>query len=166
MDLVKEDGTNPTGANTYADDADLVAYAADRGIELPATEEERKVLLIKAMDYLETLDSRFLGYRTLGLDQPLSWPRESVYFGSYYLENNAIPVDLVKVQCVIAVAAMTIDLFPTASGLARTTTRETVGPLTVEYSSTEASMRPIITQANSLLNTLFGFTGQLRVVRG
>jgi hypothetical protein len=167
MNLIKEDGTGVPDANTYADDADLTAYAADRGITLPATADERKVLLFKAMDYLETLDARFLGARTAST-QSLLWPRTGVYIYNDLLADTAIPSQLVKAQVVIAIAAQTIDLFPTAAGAARMATRQTVGPITVEYSAQglEKTLRPVITQANALLNTLFGeSSGILRVVR-
>jgi hypothetical protein len=168
MPLVKEDGTGVSGANTYADAADMVAYAAERGIEIPVATEDQEKLLVRAMDYLETLDARFLGYRTAD-DQLLSWPRWGVYFNGRLFSYEAIPPELVKAQVVIAIAAQTIDLFPTASGEAHTATRKTVGPITVEYAwgqQVSATLRPVISQADALLGYLTGSTGQLRVIRG
>lgn len=168
MPLVKEDGTGVDGANTYADAADLAAFATARGMTIPAGTPEREVLLVKAMDFLETLDHRYQGYRSFE-DQPLSWPRYPVYIDGVAYDNNVIPATLVKAQSVIAVAAQTIDLFPNAPGIARLKTHTTVGPITIEYSNESASktLMPIISQANALLNILFGIEGSgiLRVVR-
>lgn len=168
MTLIKETGAGVPNANTYADDTDLTTYAADRGITLPVTQPEREALLLRAMDYLETLGSRYLGYRVEG--QVLQWPRLGVYFDGYLFPATSIPDTLVKVQVVIAIAAQTIELFPATSGVARVATRQTVGPITVEYSAQGASksLKPIITQAEALLNILAGSAGtggQLWVVR-
>lgn len=168
MPLVKETGAGVPGANTYADAADLAAFAAARGITIPADAAAQEILLTKAMDFLETLDPRYQGYRSF-VGQSLSWPRYPVYLEDSWIDNNIIPPALVKAQCVIAVAAQTVDLFPNASGVARLKTHTTVGPITIEYSSQDAekNLRPIITQANALLNILFGLDGgaTLRVVR-
>lgn len=167
MALVKETGAGVPNANTYADDADFTAWAADRGIAIPSDATEREHLLIKAMDYLETLGVRYLGYRPQG--QVLQWPRMGVVLYGYDYPDDTIPLELTKAQVIIAAAAQTIDLFPNASGVARVATHTTVGPITIEYSSADAekTLRPIITQANALLNVLFGIgSGQLRVVRG
>jgi len=167
MALVKETGAGVPNANTYADDADFTAWAEARGITIPATVDDREKLLVRAMDYLETLGSRYLGYRPQG--QVLQWPRTNVTLYGYDFPTDSIPPELVKAQVVIAAAAQTIELFPNASGMARVATHTTVGPITIEYSSADAerSLRPIITQANALLQVLFGTSaGQLRVIRG
>ncbi len=52
MAIVVEDGTQVAGANSYVSESDLTTYASDRGVALSETES---VLIIKAMDYLNTL---------------------------------------------------------------------------------------------------------------
>jgi hypothetical protein len=48
--LIIEDGTGKTTAQSYASEAELAAYAAERGITIAGTDTQ---LLLKAMDYLE-----------------------------------------------------------------------------------------------------------------
>lgn len=168
MALIKEDGSIVPNANTYATDDDLTAYAAARAITLPATPELREPLLIKAMDYLETLDAQFMGSRKMGYDQPLLWPRTGVYLYGALFAHTQIPPELVKAQIVIAIASQSIEIFPNAPGVARLATRKTVGPITVEYSEQGAaeSLNPVISQADALLDILFGTaSGQMWVTR-
>ncbi len=167
MSLIVETGAIVPGANSYVDDATFTAYAEARGITLPATPEEREVLLIKAMDYLETLDTRYQGYRVQGIEQPLLWPRAGVVFSGAAYSDDAIPAELKKAQMVLAIAAQTIDLLPNVTGSAQIVTRKTVGPITFEYAPGKPAdtIRPIVSQANALLGILFGTSGQLRVVR-
>lgn len=168
MALIKEDGTGVPNADTYADVSDLIAYAAKRGITLPEDDADKEILLVKAMDYLQSLDLHYMGYRVNGVDQTLLWPRSGVYFNGTLFGDDKIPAELVKVQLVLAVAAKDINFFPNASGIARVASRKTIGPITIEYKDggQGEALRPIITEAEALLQILFGFTGQLRVIRG
>ena len=52
MALIIEDGTVVAGANSFATDAELQAYAAVRQVSLPAAQAEREALLITAIDYI------------------------------------------------------------------------------------------------------------------
>jgi hypothetical protein len=168
--LIVEDGTGVANADSYASAADLVQYATKRGITIPPDEADQEILLVKAMDYLQSLDLYYMGYRTNGVIQRLLWPRTNVYFNNVLFGDDKIPPELVKVQLILAVAAQTIELFPNASGVARLASRKTVGPITVEYDTqadADATLRPIISEADALLNILFGnVVGQMRVVRG
>lgn len=158
MTITVEDGTNVPDANSYVSVEELTAYAADRGIVLPADDAAKEVLLIKAMDYLEMADHDFMGVRSF-TDQPLSWPRIS------YSMDLGIPKELKKAQMVLAVAAMTVDLTPVSRGLAGKKVK--VGPIEVEKPG-ESVARPRVPQAESLLRYLYGSSigaGQLRVVR-
>lgn len=159
--ITVEDGTNIPGANSYVSVADLVTHAAERGITLPVDAPSQEVLLVKAMDYLELMSSDWMGSPTF-TDQPLDWPR------TYYSTALGIPPELKKAQMVLAVAAMTIDLTPVSSGSSRSAKRQTVGPITVEYTSSSGTSYPSVPQANLLLSFLKGAAlgpGQLRVVR-
>jgi len=90
-------GTNPA-ANSYVSAADLTAYATARGITLTADED---ILLIKAMDYIESLN--YQGLKLLR-DQPLSWPRAYVWIDSYYFPVEQIPPQLKNGQMQTAIA--------------------------------------------------------------
>lgn len=161
MTIIVEDGTNVADANSYVSVADLVAYAEERGIELPVDPAEQEVLLIKAMDYLESFETRFPGVRAY-TGQMLAWPR----YGAGYNYFPAMPDRLRKAQLVAAVAAMEVDLLPVSAAATANATRKTVGPITVEYSS-QASRHPSIPELSAIMNELFGTpNGQLKVVRG
>ena len=58
------------GTNSYATELELTTYASDRGITITAA--DKTVLLIKAMDYLET--RQFIGTKTV-YNQALQFPR-------------------------------------------------------------------------------------------
>ena len=51
-DLIIEDGSGVTDANSYADIAYLDKYATDRGFAIPSEETDKQVFLIRAFDYL------------------------------------------------------------------------------------------------------------------
>lgn len=160
MALVIEDGTNIPGANSYATVAELTEYAAARKITLPTEDEDKEVLLVKAMDYLNTLAMRWRGYPTFD-DQALAWPR------TYARKDLGVPADLKTAQIIAAIAAQTIDLMPVQSGTQRNATRKTVGPITVQYQNTGSSYGvPRIPQLDAILRPMFaGGLGSVPVVR-
>lgn len=108
MSLIVEDGTGVANANSYVSVADFKTYALARKITVPSATDDCEALLIKAMDYLEII--RFRG--VLKLDaQPLQWPRTTVDCWNMIMPV-AFSINLAKAQCVLAVAAQTIDLLP------------------------------------------------------
>lgn len=118
MALTKETGAIVAGANTYVDDAEFTAYAAARAVTLPATSAEREVLLIKAKDYLERYDARFVGER-VQRDQPLSWPRQYVTIQGWDWLSSEIPyhVKNAQLQLAVEVAEGVDHLNPTTNAL-------------------------------------------------
>ena len=76
--IIVEDGSVVAGANSYVTEAELTTYAADRGITLTAATD---VLLIKAMDYIESLS--FIGTK-FSEGQSLQWPRSNVYIDGFW----------------------------------------------------------------------------------
>jgi len=123
--IVVETGSGSTTANSYASEAELATYASDRGLTVTGT---AAVLLIRAMDYIESKD--FLG--TKGTEaQALMWPRYGVMVNNYYIENNEIPQLLkdAQMETAIAVGAGVDPL----DNQARETVKEKVGSLEVEY---------------------------------
>ena len=100
MSIIVEEGTGTNlAANSYVSEAELVAYAAARGITLTVSAEQ---LLIKAMDYIESLS--YISEKK-NCKQPLQWPRCFSYY-SYnccsYLEG--IPKELKAGQMEAAIA--------------------------------------------------------------
>jgi len=53
MGIIIEDGTGIKSANAYGTFADFVAYFADRGVTITATQAASEIALIKATDFIE-----------------------------------------------------------------------------------------------------------------
>lgn len=150
MTIVVEDGSIVTNSNSYVSEAELTAYASARGITLVGDEEE---LLIKAMDYIESLS--FIGIK-FTRDQSLQWPRVDVVIDGYYVDADTIPQELKNGQMAVALA---IDEGNSPlSNVERKTIRERVGEIEVEYS--EGSSSTIISRSiNAALSKLIAGGG-------
>ena len=158
--IVVEDGTGLIISNSYVSAADLATYAADRGVTLSGTPA---VLLIQAMDYIESL--LFIGYK-LTQTQALQWPRGDVYIDGYYESSDEIPQLLIDALCEFVIG---IDggVNPLANQ-GRETIREKIGEIEIEYSSGSRS-ETYLTAAHTKINKLVkSFGGGLfaRVTRG
>ena len=160
MAIIVEDGTVVPNANSYVTEAELTTYAADRGVTLTGTPA---VLLINAMDYLESL--HYIGYKFIE-EQPLQWPRDEVYIDTYYIERTTIPKELKNGQMAVA---LSIDA---GNGpletLDRNVKREKADVVEIEYMD-NAPPEAIVRTINAALRKLLapgGFGGSsFRVVR-
>lgn len=162
MTIIVEDGTIVSGANSYASEAELSAFAAARNITLSG-DYTTEQLLITAMDYIESL--YYKGVK-LTYDQPLQWPRADVYIDGYYNSVDNIPKELKNglMQAAIAVDSGNNPLQVEP----RKTVREKVGELEVEY-ATGASSVVIDTKILSFLSKLLdggSGAGQVNVGKG
>jgi hypothetical protein len=95
--MIVEDGTGEVeGANSYVDVADFKAYWDDRGFDYSSFADALiEQALVRATQYVETRFGRlFIGYRLLGQDQPLSWPRSYAYLYGELLEG--LPLLLIQ----------------------------------------------------------------------
>lgn len=166
MALIIEDGSGVANADSFSTVAEARAYASARGVTLPVDDLEVEVLLRKAADFIEALESQLKGSRVLS-SQALAWPREGVYIFDDIepLVSSEIPALLKKAQNQLAIDAVTFDLQPTGTG--RETIREKVDVIEVEYSSSgSGTIKPQFTKALSILEPFFisgGFT--LRTLR-
>jgi len=153
MALIIEDGSIVANADSYVTVAEFRAYATKRGVTtLPVDDADCEPLLIRAMDYLATLEDRFKGCR-VSADQMLSWPRKNVYiFGNLY-PYTSIPPQLKAGQCILAMAAMTIELQPTVDPSNANIKRDKTGPLETEFfgPGDGAYSQPIITAAETAM---------------
>ena len=148
--IIIEDGTVVPGANSYVTEAELTTYAADRGITLTAATD---VLLIKAMDYIESL--AFIGDKS-SEGQALQWPRNSVYIDGYYVESTTIPAALKTGQIATALAINSEDS-PLAT-VERATKREKVDVIEVEYMDSAAA-QPIVKTINAAMRKILAGGG-------
>jgi len=139
MAIIVEDGSIVTNANSYVSEAELAAYVAARNITLTGT---AAVLLIQAMDYIESL--QFQGIKTTR-DQGLQFPRAYVEIDGYILDSHTIPKELKNglMQTAIAIDEGNDPLAP----LTQKVKLEKVDVIEVEYmdgSSSQITPRAII----------------------
>ncbi len=156
MSIVTEDGTGLSGANSYASEAELTAYADDRGIVLSGLESE---LLLNAMDYLESLN--FIGTKKTK-DQPLQWPRDGVNIDGFDYPSTELPGQLKAGQLAVAVA---IDEGNgPLSTVARGVKSEKADVVEIEYQDNAADTA-IVRTINAALKKLLVGGGGFRVIR-
>lgn len=165
MPLTIEDGTIVSGANSFATVAQARAYALLRGTTLSATDSVVEVLLVKAMDYLVHLESRFQGTR-VSRTQELPFPRSGVVLLEEELADTEMPSELVKAQCALVIEALTKELLP--AGDTRIVKSKKVDVLETVYQDTsEKSPVPSFPRVEAILAPLFENGGgfELNVVR-
>jgi len=145
MAIVVETGAGLTNSNSYVTEAEVTAYASDRGVTLTETVS---VLIYKAMDYLQTLD--YIGTK-YSEEQALLWPRDGVYIDGYYIERSTIPQELKNGQMLLC---MSIDAgVDPMTSLTRATKKEKLDTLEVEYMD-NAATRTLITSVDNTLKKL------------
>ena len=103
MTLIIEDGTIVTGANSYVTDGEYTTYATARGITVGVDVTAREIELILAMDYVEGHREEFKGDKEQR-DQPVQWPRVSVWIDGFPLDASTIPQELKSAQIEAAIA--------------------------------------------------------------
>lgn len=134
MALIIEDGSNVANANSFATVAECRAYAEARGLDLPVDDTDVEPLLVKAADYINSLEEKFQGYRYFyDVGQALSFPRENIYIHGRYV-GGEIPEELKNAQCQFAVDANENDLL--APGTGREVIEKKIGPLTTKWNPT------------------------------
>lgn len=112
--LIIEDGIGRADAESYATAEELAMYAQKRGVTVPADDDEREVLLVKAMDKLGEYDARWLGCRASST-QALAWPRKDVWLNGSRFPANTIPRELQYAQLAFAIEAISNDLQKTVT---------------------------------------------------
>ncbi len=165
MALIVEDGSGVAGANSYASVAEVRAWAGVRGLTLPATDGAVEILVVKAMDFLESFRARFTGSKA-DAAQALQWPRTGATLDGVLLEDDVIPAELKSALFQLTVDAQTLDLQPTGTG--REVLREKVDVIETEYAERgSGTVLPQFTKALAFLQPLLSSSGAfgLRTVR-
>jgi hypothetical protein len=164
MPLVIEDGSNVDGANSYATRAEIIAYAALRGVTI-ADADASDVFGIKAMDYIESQD--FKGtptYGVVGVEQFTQFPRDNISIGCVALASDEIPVAIVQAQCEAAtLVSQGIELNVNRSADDQAIKRDKTGPLETEYFEPPA-YSPTTPRLDALLKPFIVHVG-LQVIR-
>lgn len=163
MAIVVETGAIVTSANSYVSRADVIAYAAARGVTLADT-TATDALILQATDYLESLADRYIGER-YSRDQALCWPRSGVVIEGYSWDYDEIPRQLIAAQCALVVEINAGDDPFNATAKKGPITEETVsGAVTVRYASATSSKVSKDSNSRTLINLLLVRSG-LTVVR-
>jgi hypothetical protein len=169
MALVVEDGTIVVGANSYVTIETARAYATSRGLSLSAIDSVVEAQLVLAMDYLESLRSKYKGAKTdVVTPQALQWPRSEVVIDGEDFGANSIPQELQDAQCRLAIEQEAgIELFPSQGEEGKFIVREKIGPLSTEYSEKVVGrIQPVLTAVSSLLAPLLKEGGlSLKAIR-
>lgn len=138
---------NSSEFNSYATVEDLEKFANDRGIDLP---ENKEVLLIKAMDYLNGLD--WVGKKAKP-DQTLPFPRKDIVLDDYLLPSGVIPIQLIVAQCMLAIEAISGDLLSSIRE-APIKSEAIAGAMTITYAVEETGFKPQYTAVMAILRDL------------
>lgn len=163
MALVIEDGTQVTGAQSYATAAQLRAYALLRGVALSVSDSVLEPFLIKAMDYLESKRNQYQGIRVAST-QALQFPRAGVTIDGWTVEDDEIPQILLDAQCALAMeVADGNDLMPTkladSSGAVVREKLEGLGEVQYSDNASGRLFRPMFDKAEQLLAPLYAPSG-------
>lgn len=174
MPLIVEDGTARADAESYSSVAEATAYHAARGNAAWAAladDTVREQLLRKATEYMQqAYRNRWASFRVTST-QALDWPRAYVPIpdapygygsSSAYVPNNIVPVEVKRACAELALTASTGAL---AADLDRTTKREVVGPIEVEYDTTSPEYKRYRAVDMMLEPYLTGSSSTARLVR-
>lgn len=155
MTLIVEDGTEVESANGYVTLAEARAYALARGVTLSATDSVVEVLVIKAMDYLESLDNQFKGIRKTDT-QPLSWPRNYVYRDDNGCEYPAIPKELKNALNQLILDSNTFDINPNRllTDKGQKIKERVEGAIEVEYAEQDQLTKPMLRKFDAMIQPL------------
>ena len=129
------------GTDSYATEAELLAYATARGITISGDQTQ---LLIRAMDFLE--NQRFIGYKAAS-DQALQWPRTGVMIDGWDIDSTVTP-NKVKVAQMEVALSMDADSDPMAVTDPDIKT-QSVGTISITYMDNSSTKRPKIDTALS-----------------
>lgn len=161
--IIVEDGSIVANANAYIDVAEATAYAAQRGVTLPADADAVAAMIIQATDFLESKACEYAGKKT-DPEQSLQWPRTDAYlFGDDETpyDPHTIPKNLKQAQAALVIAvSQGVVLLPNV-GPQDYVIEETVGPITTKYANPiQAGIGITFTGVDYLLSSLYGECGQ------
>lgn len=167
MALIVEDGSVVTDANSYVTRAEIITYAAARGVVI-ADDDTTDILAIAATDYLESFRAQYKGAEVLPGLQPLAWPRDGVVAGFYIVGNDTVPQSIKTAQIILAIEASkgTILLPTTKPTTGTVLVRQKLGPLEKQFAVTgDSSVALKVPLASSMILPFLRSGGPTRTVR-
>lgn len=163
MALIVESGAGLPDAESYASVATADAYWAARGAPVAwsgLTTGAKESALRQATEYLARFTGKWKGIR-VKTTQALDWPRSSVVVDSVTLAYDALPVQLVRATCELALKASSSTLMADETAQVKA---EKVGPLEVTYAD-GARQQTRFAFVDTLLAPLINGAGSIKVVR-
>ena len=88
--LIVEDGTQVTNANSLVSDEEYKAYAKLKGLTIASTQPDREADLLAGMDYLLTQECNMQGCR-VSSTQALLFPRTDMYLYGWAVNSDTVP---------------------------------------------------------------------------
>lgn len=152
--LIIEDGSIVSDANSFATDDEFKRYAGLRNIDIPATQPDREALLVLAMDYIFSVETKMKGLRVSEL-QDLPYPRDGACENNRIISSNEIPKSLKNAQMELAAQANVSDLLVNES--TNNVSKEKLGDLEAEYFSGGSWSIIRTDRADAYLNQLLMF---------
>lgn len=153
MSLTVEDGTIVADADSYVTVAEVQAFCTKRGLSLPADESDIETLIIKAMDYIESLEDDFQGSR-VSSSQSLSFPRYPLIINGFEIASTTIHKNLKNALCQLAFDVQTVDPQPTGDG--KEVKISVTGPLKKEFFQKGTGVsEPVLTAFEALIKPLY-----------
>ncbi len=145
MALIIEDGSIVTNANSYITVQEFLDWMIARGYPCEHAESHVEEHILKAMDYIESLN--FMGIKYTK-EQPLQFPRDRLFIDGYSVEANEIPKELKEALYNATKADHDGDL--ATQPVERQTVKEKIGDIEVEYKSTSSMRRQTPGLSNAL----------------
>lgn len=169
MTLIIEDGSVVTGANSYASIATVTTYCASMGYTAWAgtsiTDALREAAILRAMNYMEALP--WNGVKT-ARDNPLSWPRYSMYDREgYAIDTDDVPQVVVNALCEAAYRELQTAgiLQPDDTRDGMLTSISVAGAVSLEWAN-GAPRRTNFRIITDMLKGLIAPEGGIQLVRG
>lgn len=131
--LIIEDGSVVAGADSFASAADLVLFAGQFGLGIPADELSQESLLRRA-----ALAMHAIPWQGTVTDpvQPLVWPRIGVLVNGVYIASNVIPGRIANGQMMLAAEIHAENQQAVATEKGAVIEETVSGAVTIRYSDT------------------------------
>lgn len=163
MALTVETGAVVSGADSYVTRADFITYAATIGVTI-VSEDATDVLLVKAFEYLNNIEAKLLGTRTLKA-QTSAYPRDGLVIEDFSWDSDEIPRQVILAQELLALDLNAgIDIYNRPQSASTPVKSKRVeGAVKIEYAVSDQAKIASQTQTLFVLNSLMK-NGGLSVV--
>lgn len=157
MSLIVEDGSIVANANSYNDEAAIIAYALARGVVI--TNPDATKFGILAMDYLSLFSDKWKGTKIDPQDRVPDWPRDGVWIDCVELDATVIPVKIKQAQMQLCIYQQAGVVLVPNSNIEPFVTSEQIGPIKTDYSEKiayNAGPLPFLPIVDNLLAAYLG----------